>query len=68
MESKKVVVEVAQEPQDFSKTASEADINMSLEIEKKPIILKNEEEKVEISLNAIDLNTKTGSSAELTFH
>jgi len=68
MEYDNVMEEVAPEPHEMSKTVSEEDIVMSTEIEQKPIIFKNEEEKVEISQNCLDSNTKTGSSAELTFH
>lgn len=68
MESKDDVVEVEPDVNDASKTVSEVDVPMSSEIERKSINVKNEEEKVEISLSRIESNTTAGSSAELIFH
>ena len=68
MESKDDVVEVELDVNDASKTVSEVDVPMSSEIERKSINVKNEEEKVEISLSRIESNTTAGSSAELIFH
>ena len=68
MESKDDVVEVEPDVNDASKTVSEEDVPMSSEIERKSINVKNEEEKVEISLSKIESNTTAGSSAELIFH
>ena len=68
MESKHEMVEIAQDVNDLSKTVSEVDVPMSSEIEQKPISVKNEEEKAEISLTRIESNTTAASSAELIFH
>jgi copper chaperone CopZ len=68
MESKHEMVEIAQDVNDLSKTVSEVDVPMSSEIEQKPIGVKNEEEKAEISLTRIESNTTAASSAELIFH
>jgi copper chaperone CopZ len=68
MEAKHEMVEIAQDANDLSKTVSEVDVPMSSEIEQKPIGVKNEEEKAEISLTRIESNTTAASSAELIFH
>lgn len=68
MEPKHEMVEIAQDVNDLSKTVSEVDVPMSSEIEQKPIGVKNEEEKAEISLTRIESNTTAASSAELIFH
>ena len=68
MESKHEMAEIAQDVNDLSKTVSEVDVPMSSEIEQKPIGVKNEEEKAEISLTRIESNTTAASSAELIFH
>jgi len=68
MESKHEMMEVAQDVNDLSKTVSEVDLPMSSEIEQKPINVKNEEEKGDISLCRLESNTTAASSAELIFH
>jgi len=67
-EPKHEMVEIAQNVDDLSETVSEVDVPLSSDIEQKPIDVKNEDEKAEISLTRIESNTTAASSAELIFH